>query len=305
MPASSGAIGAARSRSSGCHSGRCSHRRMSACSAAQTGVRPATTCHHDGCGPRCPPIRSRNARVYFSVNWTNSSNGTPQVRAESPSGKEQAPPIPCLEPKPDLIDHAWPSSAPAARPPAVTHHREESRFDIPTRNLRQRLAEEGSTRVTTPRSASCVPLLSVARTDKSTRIREKMRVAKSPRSRHRPRHSAVRRRTHGRDEGTSVIAGTQGLYQPYKSASRKKSPNFTDERRSGDSAEAGEPPGLRAHGVPPIAACRGEGHGLLVQGGGIERDQDEGEGAEPVEGRVQDERGDEAPRPLVERPQPQ
>lgn len=65
------------SRSSGSHLERSSHRQMSTCSAEQTGVRPAMTYHRDGCGRLCPPIRTRNALVYFSVNWTNSSNKTP------------------------------------------------------------------------------------------------------------------------------------------------------------------------------------------------------------------------------------
>jgi len=161
------------SQSGGCHLERCSHRRRSACSAAQTGGRPAMICPHDGCGRRCPPIRSRNAQVWFSGNWTNSSNKTPRVRANLPRARSVS--HQSLVSNRSLIssDNPRPSSAPAARPPAVTHHRKESRFDIPRWKSRQYLADEEPSLRHDPTSASCVPLFSAARTDKSTRFSRK------------------------------------------------------------------------------------------------------------------------------------
>jgi hypothetical protein len=65
--------------------GRSSRRRRSKHRARPTGGRPETTSHRDGCGPRCPPTRSRNAKVPSSWDSTNSSNG------DSPIGSWTAP----------------------------------------------------------------------------------------------------------------------------------------------------------------------------------------------------------------------
>ena len=145
MPARSGAIGAASLARAGATSrgvpiSGCQHARRRDRRPARNDLPPrrmrATVPAHSK--PECTGVFLWELDELIKQNSPGAG--------ESPSGKEHAPPIPCLEPKPDLIrpTRGHPRQR---RPdtPAVTHHREESRFDIPPWNLGNLLQERGPT----------------------------------------------------------------------------------------------------------------------------------------------------------------
>lgn len=271
---------------------------MSTCSEARTGGRRATTCHRDGCGPRCPPIRSRNARVCFSVNWTNSSNKTPEVRANLPRRRNM--PDQSHVSNRSLIssDHSGPLSAPAAGPLAVTHHREASRLRIRRSKFRQRLAEERSISRNDPESARFVPPLSAARTCKSTRPVRKCGTAMSPRSRNTPHD-----KWYGHERMVSMkFERLSGPENCISHINLRPGKNFRIPRCPGQFFLGWAVVQSVARMGSADRGIRREGYDFLSRGGRIERCQDQGESAQAIEGRVQDERGDEAPRPLVNGP---
>ena len=131
---------------------------------------------------------------------------------ESPSGKEHAPPIPCLEPKPDLIRPlvailgAGGQTSRGDTPPrgiAIRH---------PTMELSATSRRRGVQLASRPWIGKLCPSL-IGRSDRQIdpNSRENAGWSMSPRPRIRPHDQACRRRTHGRDKGTSVDRGPKNF----------------------------------------------------------------------------------------------